>query len=237
MKTGDPKVAVAYMRISTNRAMQEYSFEVQRRDIQQWADSRGVTVVSWHEDELSGATPLDKREALLEAIASVECTGAGILVVSKWDRFGRANALDLLLAEREVERSGGRVVSADGTGETDDPIGRLQKDMVTAFARFERALISARIKAAVQVRRRAGKAVGKAPYGCRTNDSGMLERCPVEGAIVDQAHAWFAEGVTAHGIAKRLRLAGTKSRAGTNITPTQVYRIVRRGVNEAIRCG
>jgi len=111
-KSGDPKVAVAYLRVSTQE--QDLGPEAQRAAIDAWAERQGVRVVSYFEDRLSGGTKVEDRPAMLEAFGALRSSGAGLLVAAKRDRIAR----DVVVAatvEQMARAAGAKVVTADGT--------------------------------------------------------------------------------------------------------------------------
>ena len=121
----DPKLAVAYLRCSTDR--QDLSPDAQRAAIDRWAAGVGVTVVAWHEDlGVSGGTALEDRPGLLAALDSLATHAAGVLVVAKRDRLAR-DVLTAALVERLCERKGARIQTADGTGNGDGPEAALMR--------------------------------------------------------------------------------------------------------------
>lgn len=76
------------------------------------------------------------------------------------------------MAELEVHRLGARVICADGVGNGDDPGSQLMRDVGLAAARFERAMISTRTRAALSVKRSRGESTGTPPFGYRVGEDG-----------------------------------------------------------------
>ena len=75
-RTGNPLVAVAYLRASKDE--QKLGPEAQRASIEAWAAREGVTVAAWHVDQgVCSVTPIDERAGLVAALASVHEHGAG----------------------------------------------------------------------------------------------------------------------------------------------------------------
>ena len=71
----DPRRAVAYLRVSTDE--QHLGPEAQRAAVEAWAARAGVVVVAWHIDAgVSGAAPVDRRPALLGALADRRNAGS-----------------------------------------------------------------------------------------------------------------------------------------------------------------
>ena len=209
----DPNQAIAYLRCSTDR--QDLSPDAQRTAIQAWADAHEVVVVAWHEDRgISGGAQLEDRPGLTAAVADLKTRGAGVLVVAKRDRLAR-DVLTAALVERLAERSGARVVSADGTGNGDTPEAALMRSMIDAFAAYERALIRSRTKAALAVKKARGERVGGVPYGCRIAEDGVrLEEDPDEQRAIERARELRVEGLSLRAIGRALLEEGHAPRKG-----------------------
>ncbi len=199
--------AVAYIRVSTDR--QELGPEAQRSAIEAWASRVGASVEAWHEDrDVSGAAPLEDCPGLFAALGEL---GPGdVLVVAKRDRLAR-DTVKAALLERDVEARGAAIVSADGVGEVPGPEGQLLRRILDAFAEYERAVIRARIKAALGAKRRRGEPMGQAPYGYRWAE-GKLEPHGGEQQAIARAQQLARAGRTYQEIADRLEAARYRSR-------------------------
>jgi DNA invertase Pin-like site-specific DNA recombinase len=221
----DATDAVAYLRCSTSR--QDLSPDAQRAAIEAWAAAHGTRVVSWHEDlAVSGGAEIDKRPGLLAAIDSVKSAGASLLVVAKWDRLAR-DVLTAALVERLCERQGARIVSADGTGNGEGPEAQLMRNMVSAFAMYERAIIRARTKAALAVKRAKGERLGGIPYGFRVApDRVKLEEHPEEQRAVALARRLRKEGRSLRAIGLELTASGFAPRTAKKWHVAVLARIV-----------
>jgi site-specific DNA recombinase len=210
-QAGDPKVAVAIVRVSTEG--QNLGPEAQRATIAVWAERSGVTVVSWHEDRLSGATPAEDRPGLLAALGPLRQHRAGLLVAAKRDRIAR----DVVIAatvEQLTRDAGARVVTADGVSVEDTPEGALMRTLIDAFAAYERALIRARTKAALWVKRARGERFSRrAPLGFRIEDGRLVDDA-TERAVLERVRAMRSEGLSLARVASRLNAEGLKCRGG-----------------------
>ena len=151
---------IAYLRVSTDQQTQSGA----GLDAQHDACLRvaGELAGVYRDEGVSGKTGLDKRPALLEAIAEL---GKGdVLIVAKRDRLGR-DPLVVAMIESAVQRKGARIVSAAGEGtDSDSPTDVLMRRMVDAFAEYERLIIGARTKAALQAKKQRGERTGSIPY-------------------------------------------------------------------------
>jgi DNA invertase Pin-like site-specific DNA recombinase len=82
------------------------------------------------------------------------------LLVAKRDRLGR-DPIVVAMIESAVVRKGARIVSAAGEGtEGDEPSHVLMRHLIDAFAEYERLIIVARTKAALQAKKARGERVG-----------------------------------------------------------------------------
>lgn len=218
------RTAVAYIRVSTSE--QHNGPEAQRAEIQRWAKREGVEVVAWFEDiGVSGGAELDKRPALLDALASLE--GVGALVVAKRDRLAR-DVMVSAMVERLAGRKGVSIVSAAGEGTGDSPADLLMRRMVDAFAEYERQLIKARTRAALAVKRSKGERVGQVPFGFRLAPDGVaLEADPKEQRVISLVTQLRADGLSIRAIAARLNDDDVPAR-GKRWHPTTVSRLLKR---------
>jgi len=223
--TPDPAKAIAYIRCSTSR--QDLSPDAQREAISAWAGRECVDVIAFHEDlAVSGGTEIDKRPVLLAAIEALRTEGAGVLVVAKRDRLAR-DVLTAALVERLCERHGARLQSADGTGNGDSPEAQLMRNMVAAFAMYERALIRSRTKAALAAKKARGERVGGVPYGFR-DEGGKLVEDEREQAVVARARELRADGRSLRAVAAALVADGHTPRNGKKWHVQVLKRIVEQ---------
>jgi DNA invertase Pin-like site-specific DNA recombinase len=212
----DPRRAVAYLRVSTDE--QHLGPEAQRAALVAWAAREGVEVVAWHVDQgVSGAA----------AIADLREHGAGVLAVAKRDRLAR-DVMAAAMVERLTADAGARILSAAGEGtESDDPAAVLMRRMVDAFAEYERALIAARTRAALAVKRSRGEATSHAPYGFRA-EGGRLVADEGEQAVIARVREARERGLTVRAIAAELAAAGVVSRRGSPLHFTAVADLLSR---------
>ncbi len=215
---------IAYLRVSTDE--QRNGPEAQRQAIEQWARREGIEVRAWYTDRgVSGASPIEQRPALLQALSDVRVLRASVLLVAKRDRLAR----DVLVAatiERALPRSA-RLVSCDGTGNGDSPADALMRTVIDGMSAYERALIRERTKRALHAKRGRGERVGSIPYGSRlTSDGTRLEPCEDEQRTIARIKALLAEGVSQRGIVRVLASEGLVSRNGRPFLLTQVRRVL-----------
>lgn len=159
-----------YLRVSTDQQVESgLGLEAQQKSISDYAQKVADGVSEYFRDEgLSGSLSLEKRPGMLDAISILK--KGDILVVAKRDRLGR-DPLVLAMIESAITRKGARIVSAAGEGtDNDDPSSILMRRMIDAFSEYERLIIKARTKSALQAKKRKGQLVGHVPFGYRLAD-------------------------------------------------------------------
>ena len=225
---------IAYTRVSTDQqADSGAGLKAQHDACRRYALGRehDVVMFGWAvftDHAVSGTAPLDRRPGLLDAIAHLE--KGDELVVAKRDRLGR-DPIVVAMIEAAVKRRGARVVSAAGEGTGDDgPSGVLMRRLVDAFAEYERLLIGARTRAALQAKRERGECVGHVPFGKRRVQGGtLLADNADELETLSAMRAMRRRGTPLRVIAARLNASGVLNR-GREWNHTIVMCLLRRGI-------
>ncbi len=223
--------AIAYLRASTDD--QKLGPEAQRAAITSYALANGFHVLSFHVDQgISGASPIDARPALLAALTAVRTHKAKALIVAKRDRLAR----DVLIAAT-IERSlpkGATIVSADGTGNGDQPADQLMRTILDGMSEYERALIRGRTKQALQAKKAKGERTGSIPYGYQlAPDAITLLPNEVEQATIQLAQDLRSLGLSHWKIVHSLKARGIQGRTGNPLGLIQVQRLLQRKVHAA----
>jgi site-specific DNA recombinase len=222
----DPSRVVGYIRVSTDE--QHLGPEAQLEAMQRWCKANAAVLVAVHQDlGISGSAELDKRPGLTAALADLRTLGAGTLLVAKRDRLAR-DVVVAAMVERLAERSGARLLAADGTGNGEGPEASLMRGIVDVFAQYERALIRSRTKAALAVKASRGERVGQVPIGKRLGPDGTrLEAEPAEERVIARIVQLRRAGTSTRLIASMLNDEGAPAR-GARWHVTSVARILRR---------
>jgi site-specific DNA recombinase len=184
----------------------------------------GVEVVAWRVDQgVSGGSELDDRPGLVAALGELRLSGAGVVVVAKRDRLAR----DVYVAatiERAVARSGARVVCADGIGNGETPADAFMKTILDAAAAYERALIRARTKAALAVKKARGESTGTAPFGFRlARDGRRLLPDEKEQGTLAALRGLRTAGLSFRSVRREATSRGLLSRSGTPFTLQAIF--------------
>lgn len=149
----------AYIRVSTI----EQTVENQREDIAKYLSMRG-TAATWYEEKESSRRTRPVKNALLLRLLRGDYEGVVVHKMDRWARSLQELMLDLeQLCIRDVI-----FVSLNDIGEINlsTAFGKLQVQMIGAFAEFERNLILERTRAGLDRARREGKHLGR-PRGAK----------------------------------------------------------------------
>ena len=146
-----------YARISTSNNGQ--SPEMQLRELREYCERRGLTVVGEYVDVgISGAK--EKRPELDRLMADAHRRRFDAILVWKLDRFGRS-LRHLVNTLAELEARGIAFISLRDHLDLSTPAGRLMFQIIGAMAEFERGLIVERVKAGMRNARAKGRRIGR----------------------------------------------------------------------------
>jgi DNA invertase Pin-like site-specific DNA recombinase len=206
---------IAYTRVSTDKqAEQGYGLDVQRKAIRAWAKAGGHKVTAWYSDEgLSGSNGLDTRPGLSAAFSALETGAADALVVGKLDRLARKLVSQETWIER-VEQAGRKVISVAEPDHGEDEMRVLIRQVLGAFAEYERAVIRKRLAGGrAEKAAQGGYAYGGPPYGWRA-EAGELVRESAEQDVLAEMRELRDGGLSFGAVATRLNERGLRARRG-----------------------
>lgn len=219
---------VGYVRVSNDK--HDLSPESQRREMELWCSATGNELVGLESDlGVSGAVPADKRPGLLRAIESVgEDRPAEVLLVLRPDRLARS-VIQACAIQGLLERQGGKLRYVSGSGNGDTAEDRLIRQILDAFAEYERAVIRLRVTAAMARGRAEGRWLGECPYGYRIAADGVhLEEDPEEQAVLRRIWAARERGLSLRAIVSSLNEQGVPARG-----KAWHYRLIQRIAKKA----
>jgi len=221
--------AIAYLRVSTDDQSESGNgINSQLDACRQWAKKNGVQLASQQQDDVSGKYGLDRRPGLLAALSDL--SKGDVLIVAKRDRIGR-DPIVVAMIEAAIARKGAKLVSVAGEGtEGDGPTDILMRRMVDAFAEYERLVIGARTKAALQSKINRGERCGEVRFGYDLDVDGVtLVANPKEQEVIEIIGALKSSGLSLRKIADELTSRRIATKKGKRKwTHTAVNRILSR---------
>lgn len=231
------RTAFSYLRVSGRGQVDGDGFPRQRAAITAYAKAHDITIKQeFCEKAISGAKDLEDRPQLSALMVALHANGTKLVLIEKLDRLAR----DLMVQESiiaDLKRSGFDVISvAEPDLCSDDPSRTLMRQMMGAFAQYEKAMIVAKLRGARQrSKAKTGRCEGRKPYGS----------IPEECEVIELMFKLYDDGCGYTSVHDDLNRRGIKARDGGMWTAATVRRIMKRTperlhrmtVTEAIRFG
>ncbi|AQQ75442.1 serine recombinase [uncultured archaeal virus] len=152
--------AIAYLRVSK----EELDVENQKLAIRSYAENRGIDIVAWFEDTVTGASDPMKRPGFSSLLSFINYNKVDAVVVYALDRIGRSFR-EVLNTVWVLEEKGIAVISVreEWLSTLDPNIRKLILSILSWAADFERQLIKQRTKLGLEKARQQGKRLGRPP--------------------------------------------------------------------------
>ncbi|MCB5236865.1 recombinase family protein [Niallia circulans] len=181
-----------YIRVSTDKDGQKESPENQKQLILNFINQNQYDLSTFYTDVKTGTT--DKREGLKQLIQDAEDKKFDIIVAKELSRLGRNNLL-LQQLERLFETKGIRLVTTDGSMDTDDPTKKGLFGLYAWLYQKESQGISDRIKSVFHMKYKNGKFLGSIPpYGYELKAKRLVIRDDFTVGIVRDIFSKYLEG-------------------------------------------
>ena len=203
--------AFGYLRVSSDGQVDGDGFKRQRATIEKWAAANGVTIVRWFEEQGVSGTILE-RPALSEMMVALMSNGVHMVLIEKLDRIAR----DVIVQEtiiKNIQKQGITIVSVmEPDLCIDDPSRKLMRQIMGAFAEYDREMITLKTRAARQRIRKSGvRCEGRKIYG----QNAKPELAQAEQSVIARIKSLHASGCNYNQIAKTLNAEGIASRKGS----------------------
>lgn len=222
----------AYLRVSTDGQIGEdrFGLSAQREAIQDFARNNGLEIARWYSDEgYSGGTL--ERPGLQELLQDSGSEKFGVVIVAKMDRIAR-DLMSQLWIEKELLKNDAELVSAAEPFRGNDPANILFRQVIGAFAQFEKARIAERMSGG---RRQKAKTGGYAGGGAPIGYTAQLGRktLEIDNTKIATVQRVFAirnqnPGMTLRTMAQKLNEEGFTTAENKPFRMEQVRRILQR---------
>jgi len=223
--------AAGYLRVSTEGQIGEdrFGLEAQREAVEAYAKAEGYEVAEWYVDEaVSGAT-LDRPE--LTRLLNDAGGKFAFVLVAKMDRLAR-DLMAQLWIEKELLRGNVELISVAEPFRGQDPANVLFRQVIGAFAQFERARIAERMAGGrKQKARGGGYAGGGAPIGYTAEKGAKVLALDAEKAETVRRVFELADanpGASLEALAGMLNAEGHTTAQGAIWRKMQVKRVLDR---------
>lgn len=220
-----------YLRVSGRGQMDGDGPERQEKAIRLYCVQHGYTLVELFIESISGTNDLEGREQFQKMRTAIGNEIRGV-VIEKLDRLAR----DLMIQEQfiaDLQRNG---VTLFSTQEPDlcsqEPARILMRQIMGAFAQYDRAMIVSRTRAArKRIRERGGRCEGRSPYGWAVvgpKHEKRLDPIEAEQLIIEHIQGMRSRGMNLFGITSALNQSEYRPRTGQRWHPQQIARILER---------
>jgi site-specific DNA recombinase len=223
--------AAGYLRVSGEGQIGEdkYGLAAQREAVETYAKAQGYEVAEWYVDEaISGAT-LDRPE--LTRLLNDAGGKFAFVIVAKMDRIAR-DLMAQLWIEKELLRGDVELISVAEPFRGQDPANVLFRQIIGAFAQFERARIAERMAGGrKQKARGGGYAGGGAPIGYTAEKGAKVLSLDAEKAETVRRLFELREecpGASLEALAGMMNAEGLTTAQGAIWRKAQVKRVLDR---------
>jgi site-specific DNA recombinase len=223
--------AAGYLRVSGEGQLGEdrYGLAAQREAVETYAKAQGYEVAEWYVDEaISGAT-LDRPE--LTRLLNDAGGKFAFVIVAKMDRIAR-DLMAQLWIEKELLRGNVELISVAEPFRGQDPANVLFRQVIGAFAQFERARIAERMAGGrKQKARGGGYAGGGAPIGYTAEKGAKVLSLDAEKAETVRRLFELREecpGASLEALAGMMNAEGLTTAQGAIWRKAQVKRVLDR---------
>ncbi len=223
-REGSPKMAVVYVRVSTEDQVSGTSLTSQESDCRAWCSKAGYDIAALRTDAGESAKTAD-RKGLIAALEDARRLKADALVVHKLDRLSR-NASDGLTIRAALRRHGCELVSiSEPAG--NDPVGDMVSTIMFAVAQFDNDIRAQRSKRGMAETAMRGGWITTPPCGFLAARSGSLPVLvpdPQKAPAIATALRALANGVADKSMTLlALRAAGMPSQSASRCLRQPVY--------------
>ena len=204
--------AVAYIRVSTEDQVDNWSLGAQRAEIARYCERQGFTLVREFADEgISARTDqIAKRPALQALLAAAERREFDVAVVHSLDRWARNMSVGSTAIGR-LDKAGVGLASVVENLDFTTPHGRLMRNVIGSFSEFFSDQLGGHVVKAQRERAEAGLPVGPPPFGYRREGTKAV-RVEAESEAVREAFRMRANGYPYGAIAAMLNGRGHTTR-------------------------
>jgi DNA invertase Pin-like site-specific DNA recombinase len=217
--------AFAYYRTSsaTNVGADKDSLMRQQSAVETYAYANGIEIVrAFYDAAVSGSDPIAERKGFAEMLEAIAANGVRAILVETANRFAR----DLIIQEtgwKFLTSQGVKLVAVDSPKAflDDTPTAVLVRQILGAFAEFEKASLVAKLAAA---RRRTGRLGGR---------RGLLETRPVVASRVVELRLAHPD-LSLRGLSGLLEAEGFLTPSGELYGPSTLASILEQHARKRI---
>src|SRR6266536_5144766 len=161
----DKRIAVVYLRVSTEEQVDNYSLDTQADLCRKEAERRGLQVTEIFREEGRSAKTIRERPTLIEMLdyCRKHKSEVGAVIVYRLDRISRQTADYLAIRKKLAECNITLISASEPTGDT--PTERFIETMLAGFAQMDNDVRGERSRNGMRARFMSGLHNGSLPLG------------------------------------------------------------------------
>ncbi len=208
--------AIAYIRVSSEKQVENYSLDFQDRILKRYAETNNIKLVKVFREEGYSATNTN-RPAYKEMIKYLEENDVDVILVHKLDGLHR-DEINMFNDLKRFRESKIKVIAvADGIDTSDDSAGLATAMLAAIGANFSRNLSRETRKGLTSAAENCLHTGGKPPYGFKLDrETMLLEIDETTAPAVRKMFELYADGFGTSDIIKWLKEHGYKTAKGNN---------------------
>lgn len=168
---------VIYIRVSSERQVQGFSLDGQRRELLEYAKLKGLEVTEVYVEEGKSGKSIEGREEFQRMMADItkRDSEVGFILVFKLSRFGR-NTRDTLNSLNTINKYGIHLLTKEEGIDSSNSTGSLMINLIGALAEMEREnIITQTMLGREEKTRQGGWCGGFAPFGYDLKDERLVK--------------------------------------------------------------
>lgn len=207
---------VIYIRVSSERQVQGYSLEGQKRYLKEWAEFEGMDVSEIYVEPGKSGKSITGREVFQKMLDDISSgsVDTDYVVVFKLSRFGR-NAKDILNSLTFIQRYGVNLICKEDGLDSGTSMGKMMITILGAVAEMEREnILTQTMLGREEKAKQGGWNGGFAPYGYELVNGSLIKK-EDEAKIVELIFDKFVYGGMGYST-----IAGYLNRQGVQRMPS-----------------
>ncbi|MBR3721610.1 MAG: recombinase family protein [Selenomonadaceae bacterium] len=222
---GTPIMAVIYARYSSDNQRDE-SIDAQVRAIEEFAKGNGIIILEKYIDRAKSATT-DKRPEFQRMMREVKNLGVQLVIVQKLDRFAR-NRSDSIGYRAKLQGMGIKLFSILEPFDDEQPENIILQAVLEAMGEFYSRNLAREVRKGLKENALKCKHTGGyAPLGYNVDpNTKLLVVNEQEAEAVRMIFQMTIDGASYETIARALKQAGFKTKAGNDFGKNSIYEIL-----------
>lgn len=225
--------AVGYVRVSTEEQTEGYGLDIQKKAIQEYSKKNKIELLEIFEDAgISGSNGFDKRAGLKALFDFVYYNKVDYVIVHKHDRLSRDLFLQLFI-EKELKKLNAKIISiTEEHLSKDDYVSNLMRQLIGAFAEFEKNRIAERLLSGRKHKAKVEKRYASSYYPFGYDNNGRLN--PEEAELVRKMFIMYRNGFSLQDIADFLNNQQISTKRGNKWSRQSVKNVLTNKIYTGI---